>query len=268
MARLTMAYSPCPNDTFMFNDVAAGGLSASGYEVSVHLHDVETLNRLALAATYDVTKVSFHTYLLIRDPYQLLNAGAALGFGCGPLLVARRPLTRAEIPGCRIAIPGELTTAHLLMRLWAPQAANKAFVPYDRVMPMVLAGEADCGVIIHESRFVYQEAGLACIADLGQWWETETGCPIPLGCIVARKSLGTRTLAQLEALLRQTILHSQAEPGAAAEYVRQNAIETSTAVTAKHIQMFVNEFSLDLGAAGHAAVTQLEERARKAGIIP
>jgi len=266
MTKLTMAYSPCPNDTFMFCDVASGGLSASGYEVSVHLHDVETLNRMALDSIYDVTKVSFHTYLLIRREYQLLTAGAALGFGCGPLLVARRQLSKADLPRCRIAIPGELTTAHLLMRLWSPAATRKVFVPYDRVMPMIIAGEVDCGVIIHESRFVYNDAGLICIADLGQWWETETGCPIPLGCVVARKSLGTKTTSELELLLRQAIRHSISCPEAPSEYVRQNAIETSAEVQARHIRMFVNNFSLDLGETGQAAVAKLEERARKAGI--
>ena len=268
MAKLTMAYSPCPNDTFMFCDVASGGLSASGYEVSVHLHDVETLNRMALEATYDLTKVSFHTYLLIRETYQLLNAGAALGFGCGPLVVARKPLARADIPRCRIAIPGELTTAHLLMRLWSPEATQKVFVTYDRVMPMILAGEVDCGVIIHESRFVYQDAGLSCVADLGEWWEKETGCPIPWGCIVARKSLGARTITELEDLLRQAIRRSCTSPEATADYVRRNAIETSAEVQARHIATFVNDFSLDLGETGRAAVAKLEQHARKAGIIP
>ena len=268
MAKLTMAYSPCPNDTFMFHDVAAGGLASSGYEVAVYLHDVETLNRMALKGTYDLTKVSFHAYLLIRNEYQLLNAGAALGFGCGPLLVSRGVLSRDELSHCRIAIPGELTTAHLLMRFWAPEATQKVFVSYDQVMPMILAGEVDCGVIIHESRFVYQDAGLTCIADLGEWWEKETGGPIPLGCIVARKSLGSRAISELEALIRRSIRHSQAVPEAVAGYVRQNAIETSVEVQAKHIAMFVNAFSLDLGDAGRAAVAKLEQQARKAGIIP
>lgn len=264
---LSMGYSPCPNDTSMFHDVAAGQLSHSGYEVSVHLHDVETLNRLALTATYDITKISFHAYLLVRQHYQLLNTGAALGFGCGPLLVSRSPMAPADVSRSRIAVPGELTTAHLLLRLWAPEARQKLFVPYDRVVELLHTGEADCGILIHESRFVYQQAGLTCIQDLGQWWEQKTGQPIPLGCIVARKTLGTGVIADFENLLRQSIIHSRAHPEDSAEYVRENAREMDETVTKKHIDMFVTDFSVDLGEAGRKAVTVLEAMARKAGMI-
>ncbi len=267
MTGLSMAYSPCPNDTFMFCDVAEGTLASSGYNVTVHLHDVETLNRLALAATYDLTKVSFRTYLLIREQYQLLNVGAALGFGCGPLLVAKRPIPISELPRCRVVIPGELTTAHLLLQLWAPGMHLKTFVPYDQIMAQVLNDKADCGVIIHESRFAYQAAGLTCLADLGQWWEQKTGHPIPLGCIVARKSLETRAIAQIEDLLRQGIQRSLANPEHTAAYVGRNAQETDASIHARHISMFVNEFSLNLGEVGHAAVAKLEEMARGAGFI-
>ena len=262
MTNLTMAYSPCPNDTFMFHDVAAGGLSLADYQVATHLHDVETLNQAALKATYDLTKISFHTYLLV------LNAGAALGFGCGPLLVARTAIPLSELPACRIAIPGELTTAHLLLRLMAPTAKRKLFVTYDQVMDRVLTNEADCGIIIHETRFVYQDAGLACLADLGQWWEQETGCPIPLGCIVARKSLGPAMISDLETLIRQAIRRSFANPAETARYVQDHARETSRAVQEQHIKMFVNDFSLDLGDTGRNAIAKLETLARKAGIIP
>ncbi|MEI6562713.1 MAG: 1,4-dihydroxy-6-naphthoate synthase [bacterium] len=266
--KLRMAYSPCPNDTSMFHDVAAGLLSRYGYEVSVHLHDVETLNRLALDTTYDITKISFHAYLLVRQHYQLLNSGAALGFGCGPLLVSKAPMADDDVSRCRIAVPGELTTAHLLLRLWAPNAQKKIFVPYDRVMDLIRTGEADCGILIHESRFVYQQAGLTCIVDLGEWWEQETGQPIPLGCIVARKSLGTPTIAELDQLLRRAIVHSRARPEESAQYVRDHARETDETVIQKHIKMFVTDFSVDLGGAGHAAVAVLEAMAQKAGVIP
>jgi len=264
---LSMAYSPCPNDTSMFHDVATGLLAGSGYKVSVHLHDVETLNRLALEGTYDITKISFHAYLLVRQHYQLLNSGAALGFGCGPLLVSRAPMSTAVVSRCRIAVPGELTTAHLLLRLWAPDAHEKIFVPYDQVMEQVRTGEADCGILIHESRFVYQQAGLICIEDLGQWWEQQTGQPIPLGCIVARKTLGPTVIAKIDELLRRSIIHSRAHPEASAEYVRSNARETDETVVQKHIQMFVTDFSVDLGEVGHKAVAVLESMARKAGVI-
>lgn len=268
MMNLSMAYSPCPNDTSMFYDIATGSLAHQGYAVSVHLHDVETLNQLALKATYDITKISFHTYLLVRQHYHLLNAGAALGFGCGPLLVSRHPMSPAEVAASRIAIPGELTTAHLLLRLWAPEAKRKQFVTYDRVLDLLQSGEADCGVLIHESRFVYQKAGLACIADLGQWWEQQTGQPIPLGGMVARKSLGSSTLSELESLLRQAIIRSRNHPETSAGYVREHARERDEAVMNKHINMFVTDFSVDLGEAGHKAIAVLETLARKAGVIP
>lgn len=268
MTPLSMAYSPCPNDTFMFCDVAEGRLSEAGYRVDVHLHDVETLNRLALTATYDVTKVSFRTYLLIRHHYQLLNAGAAMGSGCGPLVVSKRPLAPADLATCRIAVPGELTTAHLLLQLWAPHATQKRFVPYDQVMEQVLSDAVDAGVIIHESRFVYREAGLTCLADLGEWWEKQTGHLIPLGCIVARRSLGTPVITEIERLLRQAILRSRTHPEQTADYVGRHARETRSEVQAQHIAMFVNDYSIDLGPSGHAAVATLEAMAREAGVIP
>ncbi len=264
---LSMAYSPCPNDTSMFHPIATGHASKSGYDVSVHLHDIETLNRLALASTYDITKISFHTYLLVRQHYQLLNTGAALGFGCGPLLVARTPMSPAEVAHSRIAIPGELTTAHLLLRLWAPEAKQKIFAPYDRIMDLLRTGEADCGILIHESRFVFQQAGLTCITDLGQWWEQTTGHPIPLGCIVARKNLGPAVISEFENLLRQGIIHSRKHPEDSANYVRENAQEIDETVMKKHVSMFVTDFSVDLGETGHAAIAVLESMARKAGVI-
>jgi 1,4-dihydroxy-6-naphthoate synthase len=251
----------------MFHGVAAGHLAPFGYDVTVHLHDVETLNRLALAATYDVTKLSFHAYLLVRQHYRLLDAGAALGFGCGPLLVARAPLVKADLASCCVAVPGELTTAHLLLRLWAPEVQRKQFVPYDRVMDLVRSGEADCGILIHEARFVYREAGLVCIQDLGAWWEQHTGQPIPLGCVVARQSLGADAIAAFDARLRETIRHARAHPEKAAAYVRRHARETDDAVLQQHVRMFVTDFSVGLGETGHAAVAVLEKLARQAGVI-
>ena len=191
LPRLTVAYSPCPNDTFMFCDVATGRLRLPGREIEVHLHDVETLNRLAVeGGRYDITKLSFHAWLLVGEQYELLNVGAALGFGCGPVVVAANGTVPDDLAGCRVAVPGELTTAHLLFRLWGRDAGKKVFSPYDQIIDMVAAGQVDAGVIIHEGRFTYEQAGLRLLVDLGQWWQQLTGLPIPLGCIVARKSLG------------------------------------------------------------------------------
>ena len=263
----SMAYSPCPNDTFMFHDLAMGRLAPPDGSIDTHLHDVETLNQLALRGTYDVTKVSFHTYLLIQDRYELLEAGAALGLDCGPVVVAPRDLQPADLDGRRVAVPGELTTAHLLLRLWAPQVTERVFVRYDQIMDRVVAGEVDAGVLIHEGRFVYPQAGLHLVADLGEWWRQQTGLPIPLGCIVARRSLGNETVRALEGLVKQAVTNSMADPEATFAYVRQHAQEMDEAVLRAHIRTFVNEYSLDLGDDGRAAVAALKRLAEDAGIV-
>ena len=264
---LSVAYSPCPNDTFMFNDVAAGRLGRSGLTAEVHLHDVETLNRMAIEGVYDVTKVSFGAYLRVRREYQLLSVGAALGFGCGPVVVAKGRIGPDEFAGCRVAVPGELTTANLLMRLWAPQIRKPIFTRYDQVMAMVSSGQADMGVIIHEGRFTYERAGLLMVADLGRWWQDRTGLPIPLGGIVARRSLGGATIDRFEEMLRGAIRNSLANPAGTRDYVRQHAREMDRAVLDEHIKTFVNEYSLDLGDDGRAAVRRLGDLARDAGIV-
>ena len=264
---ISVAYSPCPNDTFMFHDVAAGTLARPGLTVEVHLHDIETLNRMAAEGVYDVTKISFHAYLRARRQYELLKVGAALGFGCGPVVVAGRRIGPEEYANCRVAVPGELTTANLLMRLWAPQIRFPIFTSYDRVMDMVAGGQADMGVVIHEGRFTYARASLVKLADLGRWWHTRTGLPIPLGGIAARRSLGAETIERLEEMLGQAIRNSMANPEGTYDYVRRNAREMDRAVLQEHIKTFVNEYSLDIGADGHAAIRRLGELARDAGII-
>jgi len=255
----------------MFHDLATGRLRLPDYRLDVHLHDIETLNRHALDSKYDITKLSFHAYLLVRDSYRLLKSGAALGFGCGPVVVAAHTLCRDDLPGCRIAIPGELTTAHLLFRLWegriAPGAADRIFTTYDQIMPMIARGEADCGIIIHEGRFVYERAGLHRIVDLGEWWEQTTHLPIPLGGIAMRKSLPETLADDFDVLLRQSIASARANPQAALPYVRHHAQEISDDVLEKHIETFVNQHSLDLGDDGRAAVAKLEEMAIDAGVI-
>lgn len=265
--RLSFAYSPCPNDTFMFYDVAAGNLRLPDHRIGVCMDDVETLNRLAIEGRFDVTKVSFHAYLMIQDQYELLSSGAALGFGCGPLVVSKRDLSSSDLPRARFAIPGELTTANMLLRLWRPEATNTICARYDEIMGMVTGGEADAGVIIHEGRFTYAEAGLRQVVDLGRWWEEETRMPIPLGCIVARKDLGPSLIARVDALLRQSIANALTDPSKSRDYVRQHAQEMATEVIEKHIHTFVNDFSLDLGEQGRLAVAKLQEMARRSGIV-
>ena len=265
---IRLGYSPCPNDTFMFYGIVCGGLTLPGIEIVAELHDVETLNLMAMTAELDVSKLSFHAWIQVRERYRLLSSGAALGHGCGPLLVSKRPLARSEIVKARVVLPGEWTTAHLLFRLWAPDAVNKTFTTYDRILPEIAAEKADCGVIIHESRFTFAQAGFLPVVDLGAWWEAETGLPIPLGCIAAKEELGSDLINNMEALIRRSIRRAQNDPTAAFPYVHQHAQELSEAVLNQHIQTFVNSFSIDLGETGRAAADMLVLRAQEAGIVP
>jgi len=266
--KLSLAYSPCPNDTFMFHDLATGALRLPGHDLDIRLHDVETLNAFALEGRFDITKLSFHAWLLVRDAYALLPTGAALGFGCGPVVVSQRPMDKAALANARVAVPGELTTAHLLLKLWQPRIGSTLFARYDAIMDLVARGDADAGVIIHEGRFVYEQTGFHLVADLGQWWEAETGLPIPLGCIAVRRTLGETVIADFNALLRQAIENSLAHPEATLPYVRQHAQEMDPDVLTAHVRTFVNAYSLDLGDDGRAAVDALQKRAATAGVLP
>jgi 1,4-dihydroxy-6-naphthoate synthase len=264
---LSLGYSPCPNDTFIFNALVHG-LVPSPCRLNERLEDVETLNRLVLAGELDVSKVSFHLFGHVRDRYCLLRSGGALGRGCGPLLVAAQPLTIDELRDRPIAVPGEFTTACLLLRLCAPGLSRLLFMPFNEIMPSVARGDVAAGVIIHESRFTYQGLGLVKLLDLGEWWEGETGEPIPLGGIVARRSLGSNLIAALDRSLAASAAHAQANPEAAAAYVRAHAQEVSEEVCAAHIGLYVNRFTLDLGDDGIRAVEVLLGRAGAAGILP
>ena len=264
---LNVAYSPCPNDTFMFHDIATQALSLPLYHTETHLHDIQTLNEKALSEEFDITKLSIHAYLQVRETYCLLNSGAALGHGCGPIVVTKQDNTIDDLAECTIAIPGDLTTAHLMFRLWSPNAHKRVFMPFDRIMQSVLQGQVDAGVIIHEGRFVYQQLGLKRLVDLGQWWQDQTSMPLPLGCIAARRSLGKETIAAFDELLKQSIANALAEPLKTLSYVRDNAQEMDETVLQKHITTFVNDFSVDMGPEGRRAIEALEERAIKAGIL-
>lgn len=264
--KLSLAYSPCPNDTFIFHDLALGGQLVCNHEIEVHLHDIEELNRLALEKRYDVTKLSFPAWLQVQGEYRLLGAGAALGFGCGPLLVSRRPISKHEVSSLRVAIPGEFTTAHLLFRLWCPEARNKVFAPYHHMMGLVAEGEVDCAVVIHESRFVYQEAGLLKVVDLGEWYEEMTSLPVPLAGIGIRRGISAEVGAELEDRIRTGIMNSRSNMERVLPYIKQHAQEMSDDVLMKHISTFVTEQSMDMGDLGAKAIAKLAELAGK-GII-
>ncbi len=260
---VTIAYSPCPNDTFIFFRLAQNP------DFSPHLADVETLNREAFSGKYDVTKLSFHAWLLVQENYQLLPVGSALGRGCGPLVICRQDAgdTYRRLPACKVAVPGEYTTAHLLLRLWKPELERRIFMPFDQIMSSVESGEVDAGVIIHEGRFIYKERGFECIQDLGEWWEKETGLPIPLGCIAAHKRLGEEKIGEISRLLENSIRAAFDDPASAAEYIKAHAQELDDEVIGAHIKTYVNDFTLDLGEEGHSAIAKLKEMAKAAGII-
>lgn len=261
MIDFDFAFSPCPNDTFAFHALVHG-LIPGALTLRPQLLDIEELNRRALRGEFPVTKVSFGVLPRLLDRYQLLNAGAALGFGCGPLLVSRTPMTLQDAAERSVAIPGFDTTAFLLMRLAVGKIARPREMRYDQILACVENGQADLGLIIHESRFTYEAHGLLKVADLGEWWEGETGLPIPLGAIVARRDLRSETLAAIDRSIRSSVDFAFAHPDASRAYVRANAQEMSDDVCNKHIALYVNEFTRDLGERGRAAVEALLGRAQ------
>jgi 1,4-dihydroxy-6-naphthoate synthase len=268
MEKLTLGYSPCPNDTFIFYPLVHGLVGDPQFSFHERLEDVETLNRLALAGELDITKISFHLLGFIRREYCLLRSGGALGRGCGPLVVSRSVTGMGELKGKRVAVPGRYTTACLLLRLFDPELDNIVFLPFHDIMGAVASGQVDAGVIIHESRFTFPEYGLTSLLDLGEWWEKETGRPIPLGGIVAKRSLGKETVDTVDRMLRASVEYGFAHPAEANTYIRSHSQEMSEEVCAAHIKLYVNSFSLDLGGEGEAAVATLLSRAEAAGLVP
>ncbi len=265
---LSLGYSPCPNDTFIFYGLTHGKVPCPGLAVRERLEDVETLNQLAADGALDLTKISYHALGHLRERYVLLRSGGALGRGCGPLVIARQETDMDRLRGRRIAVPGRLTTANLLLQLRGDGYRDLAVMSFEQIMPAVARGEVDAGVIIHESRFTYPDHGLVKIADLGQWWEQETGLPIPLGAILARRDLGEEVIRAADGAIRRSLEYAWRHPRHPRRYIRAHAQELSAAVIDDHIRLYVNEFSLDLGDEGEAAVRELFARAQQRGLIP
>ncbi|HXI17488.1 MAG TPA: 1,4-dihydroxy-6-naphthoate synthase, partial [Chloroflexota bacterium] len=240
--QLTLGYSPCPNDTFIFTGWVEGKLPAhlDAPPVVERLEDIQTLNEAALAGEIDVVKVSFHAFGHLRDRYCLLHAGGALGRGCGPLVVAREAFPGSDLPNRTVAIPGQLTTAALLLRLYAPTLNRIAVMPFHRIMDAVQSGEVDAGVIIHESRFTYPRYGLSQVVDLGEWWERETGQAIPLGGIAIRRDLGSERIQAVDRALAASVDYAHAHPDAVWPAVRRHAQEMEDNVMRQHIALYVN----------------------------
>jgi 1,4-dihydroxy-6-naphthoate synthase len=267
---LTLAYSPCPNDCFMFDAMVHGRIDTEGLEFAVRLLDIDALNTAAIAGEHDATKLSFHAYPYCAGAYVLLDAGSALGNNCGPLLISKREIPRDEVAAgaVRIAIPGTLTTANFLCGLAFPNAQDKTPIVFSDIEPAVLDGRFDAGVIIHENRFTYESKGLKKIIDLGEFWEAETGAPIPLGGIVVRRALSDQVKQSLNRVMRRSVEFAFAHPEASRPYVRAHAQEMSEAVMYKHIELYVNRYSVDLGSAGRRAIELMFARASALGIVP
>ena len=268
MKNLSLGYSPCPNDTYIFYALAHGRVASPDFSVTERLEDVETLNQLALNGQLDLTKISYHALGHLRDRYALLRSGGALGRGCGPLVIAPGNTDMNTLRGRRIAVPGRLTTANLLLQLYGAGYDNLLVVPFDQIMPSLKRGNADAGVTIHESRFTYRNAGFAEILDLGSWWEATTGLPIPLGGILARRNLGSVMIRAVDRAIRASLAYARQHPQEPRDYIRRHAQELDDRVIDAHISLYVNDFSTDLGEEGVAAVETLLARAEERGLIP
>jgi 1,4-dihydroxy-6-naphthoate synthase len=262
MRELTFGYSPCPNDTFAFHALAHGLVDAP-FRVRPVLLDIEELNRRAHESAFDLTKISVGAFAAVGDRYRLLRSGAALGNGVGPLVVTRTPMALADAVRGRVAIPGRDTTAYSLLRLAAPVTGEVVEMRYDHILHAVSHGAVDAGLIIHESRFTYAEHGLVEAADLGDWWQRETGLPVPLAGICARADLDDSLATAAELAIRQSVQYAFDNPDASRGYVRAHAREMSDAVCAAHIALYVNEHSLDIGSDGLRAIERLVGEPRR-----
>lgn len=267
---LTLAFSPCPNDCFMFDAIVHKRIDLEGLEFAVTLADIEALNQAAFAGSVDVTKLSFHAYAYCANDYVLLDAGSALGSNCGPLLISKRAISPGEVAGggLSIAIPGRFTTANLLCGLAFPRAQQKTELVFSEIEHALLADRFDAGLIIHENRFTYRSKGLHRIIDLGEFWEGETGAPIPLGGIVIRRSLPHEVKQAMNRVMRRSVEYAFTHREASLPYVREHAQEMSEEVMYQHIDLYVNDYSVDLGPGGRRAVQVLFDRARQTGVIP
>ncbi len=260
MNPLTLGYSPCPNDTFIFYAIANKRIEFP-FDLDVSLADVETLNRRCARGDLDISKISASAILGILDNYWLLRSGGAMGRGCGPLVVSRRPVKFEDLRDSKIATPGDMTTASLLLRLEGTHRGPRVPMQFDRIMPAVMAGEVDAGVIIHEGRWIYQKYGLHMALDLGRWWEARTGLPLPLGAIAIRRGLGGRIAGAVEEKIRESLRYAMRNPDEPLPYIRQHAQEMSPDVIGLHIDTFVNEFSIEAGDEGERSLRCLLEAA-------
>lgn len=267
MKDLSLGFSPCPNDTFIFDALLHGKIDTEGLTFDPVMEDVEALNLRAVLGELDVTKLSYAAFAHLTDRYALLDAGSALGNNCGPLLIARQPMNVDEINAAHIAIPGNMTTANFLLSLAYPNAQNKREVLFSDIEDDVLRGETKAGLIIHENRFTYAQRGLVKILDLGEFWQTTTGLPIPLGGIVIRKDLPIEIQQRMNRVLRRSVEYAFANTADVMPFVRQYAQEMEEAVMRAHIELYVTHHTVDLGEDGRQAVRQMFQIAREKGVL-
>ena len=264
---MTLGFSPCPNDTFIFDAMVNGHIDTKGITFDYVMEDVETLNIWAEQGKLDITKLSYNTFIHIVNQYALLQSGSALGVGVGPLLVAKQPMDMAKIADYKIAIPGVKTTANLLLSLAFPQAKNKTEVVFSDIESRVLSGEFDAGLVIHESRFTYAKRGLHKQMDMGDWWEQTTNAAIPLGGIVIRRSIGIDVAATVDSIIKESLAWSWKRYPELTPFITDNAQEMEEDVMRKHIQLYVNDYTTDLGETGRKAITTLFDKAKAGGLL-
>jgi 1,4-dihydroxy-6-naphthoate synthase len=264
---ITIAHSPDSDDAFMFYGLATNKVRVPGLKFSHTLTDIETLNRKAMQGVYDVSAISFHAYPYVQDKYALMSCGGSVGEQYGPMVVASRPVGLEELPRLKVAVPGKLTTAYLALKLFSPKIET-AVVPFDKIIPEVVAGNYEAGLIIHEGQLTYESSGLSKVLDLGKWWHELTGLPLPLGGNAIRRSLGRELITTVSHALRDSIQYGLDHREEALAYAMQFARDLDTQKADRFVGMYVNERTLDYGTDGKEAVTRLLEMGHKAGIIP
>ena len=266
--RLTLGFSPCPNDTFIFDAMVHGRIDTEGLEFDYFLTDVEELNRKALNSDVDITKISYHAYAYVALNYLILDAGSALGHRNGPLLISKQRISVDELASMRIAIPGKYTTANLLFSIAWPDVVNKTEYLFSKIEDALLKNEVDAGLIIHETRFTYYRRGLHKLADMGEYWENLTGLPIPLGAIVINRKIPGDIALKVNRIVRRSLEYAYKDSFASYDFVSGNAREMESTVMNNHIKLFVNEFTLNLGKKGREAIIELFRIAGEQGVIP
>ncbi len=259
--KIRLGFSSCPNDTYIFCGIATGAVDTS-LDFEIVMDDVEALNKLVSQKKLHVSKVSVATLGIVNYGYRLLKTGGAMGMGCGPMIVSRPGFRHEDLFSCRIAIPGEMTTAHLLLSLYFGTRPKVDVTRFDKIMPLINAGICDAGVVIHEGRFTYQDYGLECIMDLGQWWEETTGLPVPLGGIVVDETFDKETCSEIVKTIRQSILYGRENQDKVLEFVRQYAQEMDEDVMMKHIELYVNDYTYDMGEKGVESILTLLSMAK------